>query len=181
MNAQALLTARLRLEPVADAHLDALVAIHRRNRDAFAGRMARFFRTRRDALSLLTSARQSERYVMVLKSPRTILGMASLQNVENWPFLNATLGYWIDAQYTGHGYTQEAVARLIKYAFTRRGLHRLEANIAPDNAASIQLARALKFRLEGKSERMLYLDGAWRDQLRFAMTVEDWRGDISTP
>ncbi len=43
----------------------------------------------------------------------------------------------------------------------------------PDNAASLRVVRKLGFREEGLHPRFLYIDGAWRDHLGFALTAED--------
>jgi ribosomal-protein-alanine N-acetyltransferase len=60
-------------------------------------------------------------------------------------------------------------APVVRDAFRRLGLHRLEANIQPGNRASIRLARRLGFRREGYSPRYLKIQGRWRDHERWAL------------
>jgi RimJ/RimL family protein N-acetyltransferase len=172
MTPRALITPRLRLEPPRDHHLDVLVDIHRRNGPQFVGKMVKLVTHSADAARWLIAPQRGERYVIVHK--KLPIGMVSLTNLCEFPFSNGTLGYWLDDAQGKQGFAREAVARVVKHAFTKLALHRVEANIAPDNARSIKLVKKLGFRLEGVSPRMLYLDGAWRDQKRFALTIEEW-------
>ncbi|MBI2161785.1 MAG: GNAT family N-acetyltransferase [Candidatus Rokubacteria bacterium] len=66
-------------------------------------------------------------------------------------------------------------ASLVRHAFRRLRLHRLEANIQPRNRASIRLVRRCGFRREGFSPRYLKVFGRWRDHERWAITAEDLR------
>ena len=59
--------------------------------------------------------------------------------------------------------------------FGPRKLHRVEANIQPENEASIALVQGLGFRQEGYSPRYLKIGGRWRDHERWALLAEDWR------
>jgi ribosomal-protein-alanine N-acetyltransferase len=70
----------------------------------------------------------------------------------------------------------EGIELVLHHAFGALGLHRLEANIQPNNAASIALAKGAGFRLEGFSPRYLKIDGHWRDHERWAIVAEDRDG-----
>jgi ribosomal-protein-alanine N-acetyltransferase len=90
-------------------------------------------------------------------------------------FRNAYLGYWIGEPFAGRGLMTAGVAAALREAFTRRKLHRLEANIQPGNAASIAIVRRLGFTREGYSRRYLKIGGRWRDHERWALLAEDWK------
>lgn len=62
-----------------------------------------------------------------------------------------------------------------KLAFGELDLHRLEANIQPDNERSIRLVVRLGCRREGYSPRYVKVAGKWRDHERWALLAEDWQ------
>jgi ribosomal-protein-alanine N-acetyltransferase len=70
----------------------------------------------------------------------------------------------------------EGMRLVITHCFAELKLHRLEANIQPENARSIALVRALGFQREGFSPRYLKVGGKWRDHERWALLSEQWRG-----
>lgn len=90
-------------------------------------------------------------------------------------FRSAYLGYHIGAPHARQGYMAEALGLALTHGFGPLRLHRLEANVRPENGASIALVRRLGFTCEGYSRRYLKIGGRWRDHERWAMLREDWR------
>ncbi|MFJ4777080.1 GNAT family N-acetyltransferase [Streptomyces sp. NPDC088762] len=106
-----------------------------------------------------------------------IAGFVNVNNIVHGAFRCGALGYGAFAHAAGRGLLREALGLVLTHAFAPAGegglgLHRLEANIQPGNAASIALVRGAGFRLEGFSPDFLYVDGAWRDHERWALTAE---------
>jgi len=93
---------------------------------------------------------------------------------------SAQVGYWIDEAYAGRGVIPTALAMAMDHCFFAIGLHRVEATIRPENHASRRVVEKLGFREEGLRRRSLHIDGAWRDHLCYAMTVEDAAGGLMT-
>jgi [ribosomal protein S5]-alanine N-acetyltransferase len=110
---------------------------------------------------------------------RAIAGVATINNIIRGRFQNGSLAYAAFAATAGQGYMSEGVALVLRHAFQDLRLHRLEANIQPGNHASLRLIRRLGFRREGYSPEMLFIDGAWRDHERWAITSS--MTDIAAP
>ena len=91
---------------------------------------------------------------------------------------NAYLGYYVGALHARRGYMTEALQLMLRYAFVKLRLHRLEANIQPRNVASIALVKRAGFRQEGFSRRYLKVCGRWRDHERWAIIAEDWKSKL---
>lgn len=104
-----------------------------------------------------------------------IAGVFTLSQIFMRNFRSSYLGFYAVAPHAGSGYMREGSGLLLRHAFGRLRLHRVEANIQPGNLASIALVRSAGFRREGFSPGYLKIGGRWRDHLRFAITVEDWR------
>ena len=68
----------------------------------------------------------------------------------------------------------KCIKLLLKIAFEEINLHRLEANIQPDNIASKSLIKKAKFVKEGYSVGYLKISNEWRDHERWAILNECW-------
>ncbi|MDX1659538.1 MAG: GNAT family protein [Nitriliruptorales bacterium] len=104
-----------------------------------------------------------------------LVGVINLNHIVRRNFQNAHLGYYANAARAGKGLMRLAMEAVVDYAFDELGLHRVEANIQPDNTASIKLVESVGFRHEGFAPRLIHIKGEWRDHERYAMTIEDRR------
>ena len=107
-----------------------------------------------------------------------LVGQATAGNIWRGSLNSCFLGYWVDGRYAGRGIAPTAVALLADHCFTAARLHRVEANVRPENANSRRVVEKLGFRAEGLRERYLHIDGAYRDHLCYALTVEEVPGGL---
>ena len=96
-----------------------------------------------------------------------LIGQITLGGIIYGALRGAHIGYWVDRRFANRGYTTQAVEMLTAYGFNELGLHRIEINLRPENAASRRVAEKAGFIFEGDRPRFLHIDGAWRDHICF--------------
>lgn len=105
-------------------------------------------------------------------------GQLNVGGVVRGSLHSAHLGYWIDERYAGRGVMPTAVALATDHCFGPVGLHRVEINIRPENAASRRVVEKLGFREEGLRRQFLHISGAWRDHLSYVLLRNDVPGGL---
>lgn len=88
----------------------------------------------------------------------------------------AELGIILAASQWGHGYASHALKRVLRHAFEVLALHRLEADIDPDNAASLRLFERQGFQREGLLRQRWFVSGQWRDTVLLGLLQPEWAG-----
>jgi [ribosomal protein S5]-alanine N-acetyltransferase len=114
-------------------------------------------------------------FLIIRSEDNAIAGTAMLSQIFYGALCSAYLGYWLGAGFTGQGLMTEAVRLMVRHAFIDLKLHRIEANIQPENQPSINVVKRAGFVKEGFSEKYLKVAGRWRDHERWAITREIWK------
>ena len=107
-----------------------------------------------------------------------LAGQVTVDNIVRGALRSGYLGYWIDRSVAGRGMASLAVALVCDHAFGAVGLHRVQADIRPENLPSQRLVERLGFQQEGLLRRYLDIDGDWRDHLAYALLAEDLPGGV---
>jgi ribosomal-protein-alanine N-acetyltransferase len=101
-----------------------------------------------------------------------IAGVVNVSEIVRGAFQSAFVGYYAFTPHARKGYLREGLGLTVRHAFDELGLHRLEANVRPENVASVRLIRSLGFEPRSRSPRYLSLDGDWRDHVGFVRLRE---------
>jgi ribosomal-protein-alanine N-acetyltransferase len=109
------------------------------------------------------------RFWIFKKEGQKIIGSIALNNIFHGNFLSCSLGYRLDKDEVNKGYTTEAVKRVIKLAFDELGLHRIEANIMPENLPSMAVVIKCGFQNEGLAKKYLKINGKWEDHVHMTL------------
>lgn len=103
-----------------------------------------------------------------------VIGTATLHHMDA-PNRRAEIGFAVARDQWGRGYATEAVARLIRHAFDDLGMHRLEADPDPRNAASIRVLEKLGFKYEGLLRERYFHDGEPQDAAYYGLLRQERR------
>jgi len=98
-----------------------------------------------------------------------LIGTIGLFQVFRGPRQSALLGYSLDQEQNGKGYTTEATNLVVNYAFEVLNLHRIEAGVMPDNIGSIRVLEKVGFHKEGIARKNVEINGRWEDHQMLAI------------
>jgi len=128
---------------------------------------------------LRAEARRGRMLPYVIEVDGRFCGQLTIGNVTHGALRSAWIGYWVAGEFTGGGVATGALALGVDHCFGAVMLHRVEATVRPENAASRKVLSKVGFREEGLLKRYLDVDGGWRDHLLVAITVEEIEGSAT--
>ena len=116
----------------------------------------------------------NQKSFLVCNDEGNIIGVFNVSEIVRGLFQNAYLGFYAVCDFSGKVYMSAGLKLVLAKIFNELKLHRIEANIQPDNIQSIQLIKKNGFRYEGFSPRYLKIHGEWQGHEHWAMTYEDF-------
>ncbi|WP_306054180.1 GNAT family N-acetyltransferase [Natronococcus wangiae] len=96
-------------------------------------------------------------------------------SVEDADWRRPELVYWLVPEVHGEGYGAEAVSLAIDYVFRTYDAPGVGAAAYDFNDASRALLESLGFAEEGRIRKDRFVDGLYRDTIRYGLLREEWR------
>jgi ribosomal-protein-alanine N-acetyltransferase len=84
------------------------------------------------------------------------------------------VGYELAPQAHGQGLMHEALLAVLDWGFANMQLNRIEAQVHPENAASLRSLARLGFRQEGLLREVGYWSGQHHDLFQYSLLRKDW-------
>jgi ribosomal-protein-alanine N-acetyltransferase len=86
-----------------------------------------------------------------------------------------TIGYELARSAWGQGHMTEALRAILPWGFEHMALRRVEAQVHPDNTASLKLLTRLGFATEGRQREAGYWGGQVHDMVGLGLLQREWR------
>jgi ribosomal-protein-alanine N-acetyltransferase len=137
------------------------------------------FRSIHDAEEMLKDAIEAYRkqaavnWAITSKDDEKMMGYVCLLKWQKQHF-RAEVGYALLPDHQGKGIMSEAVAAVITYGFETLNLHRIEADVNPDNIASIKLLEKLNFQREAYFRENFFFNGKFLDSVIYGLLAQNW-------
>lgn len=103
----------------------------------------------------------------------TVMGTCTLWQLDR-PNRRAEIGFALAKEHWGQGWMTDGLTAFIEFAFSGLGLRRLEADVDPDNRASLALLERLGFRREGYLRERWIVGGEVFDSVFLGLLRDDW-------
>lgn len=107
---------------------------------------------------------------ITLKSGAELIGTIGLWRILKEHY-RAEIGYLLHPGHQGKGIMQEAFTTILNYGFKTMKLHSVEANVNPENAASIKLLERNNFSREAYFKENCFYNGSFLNSAVYALST----------
>ncbi len=116
------------------------------------------------------------RWGLVEKQTGKLIGLISLHHLELWNY-KAEIGYMLNEAYWNMGYATEAVDKLLEMGLVKWGLHKVEAEIHPGNAASMRVVEKLGFVKDGYKREAAFdrENKSYQDRILYSLLADEYK------
>lgn len=165
-----------------DTDAEALLDLHLRNSEFFQKYSPTFdddfytIDSTRKYISDSVKQREEDKsysFGICLKDNGKLVGDISIFHIFRGSLQKCLIGYSLDKQYNGNGYTTEAVSLIVEFAFNELHLHRVEAGVMLSNIGSMRVLEKSGFHREGIEQKGVKINGQWQDHQIFAMISDN--------
>ncbi len=169
---------RVHLRHLEESDTDSLFEIFS-DREAMRYWSAPPFQKRAEAAELLAEIHECFRQKTLLewgiarKSDNKVIGTTTLFHLDE-KNRRAEIGYALNRRFWGNGFVNEALIFLFNFVFAELNLHRIEADVDPQNAASIRVLERLGFQKEGHLRERWIAGDEIQDALFYGLLRRDW-------
>ncbi len=179
-------TARLKLVPLAERHVDAMWPIV--SDSEFPTLMSWAAHANREETvayvrHIADGIARGVHVAWAIELGGTFAGCVGIHEIEwqsrAWRRDRAEVGYWIAPAMQKQGIATEATLGAMKFAFETLGLHKLTIGCLVENLASKRVIEKCGFRFLARHEDDVWRDGRWWSHLRYELTFAEW-SDISS-
>jgi RimJ/RimL family protein N-acetyltransferase len=126
-----------------------------------------------DEIGALFTARRLYQWGICSRETDEVLGTCTLFHVDH-AHRRAELGFALRRDRWGRGLALEALGVLIGFSFGALDLHRLEADVDPENERSLRLLERQGFRREGHLRERWHHLGQARDGVFLGLLRREW-------
>ena len=172
-------TARLLLREIVQSDAPALFAVHGDPEsmkwfgvdpiadEAAAGKLVDLFAGWR------AMANPGTRWGIQIKGQASLAGTCGLFGW-NRGWRKCTVGYELHPKARGHGYMQEALRACLSWGFENMQLNRIEAQVHPQNTASVRSVERVGFKREGLLRQLGFWSGQFHDMYQYSLLRQEW-------
>lgn len=118
--------------------------------------------------------REDEGYAFGIEYEGDVVGTIEI-NMNGKEHDRATIGYWLGKQYRQQGIMGEALDIIIKFAFEKLGLNKVDANVFVGNEASEALLNSRNFKYEGILREHSKRFGEYKDEKSYSLLEKEYR------